>query len=277
LIWEPYLNRLVEELARARRVSPGLDGGVGRWSVRAHVTLRGVAVFALGVGGRGLDRLRALDPWALRRYRESWRSDAVARQMARLTEQQLAAPEEVPPYRSFRTAITRLLERDRLPERARMLDVGCGAGAYAVLLDRYFPNRFEYTGADYSKEILAIARRRAPSHSFEHLDVMADGVPAGYDIVLASALIDVIADWEPALDRLLASDARYVLLHRQRITEGPSRVDVTRGYRGQHTYATRLNLADLDRIARRHGRLIADSVPVEGEVSTFLLAREEPV
>jgi SAM-dependent methyltransferase len=196
--------------------------------------------------------------------------------MTRLTEQQLAAPEEVPPYRSFRTAITRLLERDRLPEPARLLDVGCGAGAYADLLDRYFPNRFEYTGADYSEEILAVARRRAPSHSFERLDVLADGVPAGYDIVLASALIDVIADWEPALDCLLVSDARYVLLHRQRITEGPSRVDVARGYRGQHTYATRLNLADLDRIARRHGRLIADSVPVEGEVSTFLLAREEP-
>jgi SAM-dependent methyltransferase len=276
LIWEPYLSRLLEELGRARRVSPRLGGGLGRWSVRAHVTPRGVALFAFHLGQRWLDRLRELDPWALRRYRESWQSEAVARQMVRLTEQQLAAPEEVAPYRAFLTAIQNLQEHDQLPEPARLLDVGCGAGAYADLVDRYFPGRFEYTGADYSDEILAAARQRAPSRRFERLDILADGVPPGYHVVLASALIDVIADWEPALDCLLAAGAPYVLLHRQRITDGPSRVEVARGYRGQHTYRTFLNVGDIERIAGRHHRRIADRVGVEGDISSFLVAREEP-
>jgi hypothetical protein len=119
-----------------------------------------------------------------------------------------------------------------------------------------------------------VARNRAPSRSVERLDGLEDGLPAGYDIVLASALVDVVADWESALDQLLASDARAVLVHRQRVTAGPSRVDVVPGYRGQHTYATRLNLGDLERLATRHGRRIADQVPVEGEMSSFLFVRE---
>lgn len=273
LVWEPYLTRLVEELDRARTVSPGLRGGISRWSVREQASLRNVVRVAFAVGARSLDRVRAVDPWARRRYRDSWRNGDVARQMAQLTEQQLTAPERVAPYRSFLTGIARLLEHDHLPEPARLLDIGCGVGAYADLLDRYFPGRFDYTGADYSDEVLNIARRRAPSRSFEQLDLLEDGVPAGFDVVLASALIDVIADWERALDLLLAADARVVILHRQRIAERRSHVDVVHGYRGQRTYATRLMLDDLERIAATHGRRIAESIPVEGEMSSFLLVR----
>jgi SAM-dependent methyltransferase len=273
LIWEPYLSKLVQELEHARSVSPRLRGGIARWSIRDQITPVGVARFALNLGRHGLERLRTFDPQALRRHRNSWRSADVARQMVHLSERQLAAPEEVAPYRSFLTGVTRLLEHDHLPEPARLLDIGCGVGAYADLLDRYFPGRFDYTGADYSEEVLDVARRRAPSRSFERLDLLEDGVPGGFDVVLASALVDVIPDWERALDRLLAADARVVILHRQRISDHESHVDLVPGYRGQRTYATRLSVGDIERIAARHGRRIADSVPVEGEMSSFLLVR----
>jgi SAM-dependent methyltransferase len=273
LIWTPYLSGLVQELERARAVSPQIQGGISRWSIREHITRGSIVRLALGLGAKSLNRLRAVDPWALRRYRNSWQSGDVARQMALLSERQLKTPENVAPYRSFLTGVTRLLEQNHLPQPARLLDIGCGVGAYGELLDRYFPGRFDYVGADYSDEVLNLARRRAPSRSFEHLDLLEDGVPAGYDVVLASALVDVIADWECALDLLFAADAQIVILHRQRIAKHGSGVDIVRGYRGQRTYATRLLLGDLERIAARHGRRIADSIPVEGEMTSFLLVR----
>ena len=39
----------------------------------------------------------------------------------------------------------------------------------------------------------------------------------GFDVVLAGALLDVMPEIGPTLDRLLAADARWVILHRQRI------------------------------------------------------------
>ena len=90
---------------------------------------------------------------------------------------------------------------------------------------------------------------------------------------MASALLDVLADIDPGLDALLAADARWVVLHRQRLDPSRSHVEVAAGYRGQHTYRTYVTRAALEESARRHGRRISGEVVVDGDVHSFLLAR----
>ena len=45
------------------------------------------------------------------------------------------------------------------------------------------------------------------------------------------------------------------------------------GYRGQTTYRVRLDRTELERLAAAHGRTIARTFDVEGEIQSFLLVR----
>src|SRR5205823_6504660 len=120
-----------------------------------------------------------------------------------------------------------------LPELARFLDFGCGIGHYSELLERRYPGRFDYTGCDYSPAMVEAAREEWPGRTFVVNDLFANTLDlASFDLVLAAALVDITADYERALEALLGSPARFVLLHRQQLTDGPSRVEVVPGYSG---------------------------------------------
>jgi hypothetical protein len=268
LVWQPYLR----DLGYAYRTVGALPG-VETYPVRE------LAMRVAGLGRRGVRRVStAVDParWlpgAAGRYRNSWRSGNVAQQMLELTDQQLSAPESVAPYVAFRELVAPLVDDPSVPRPARILDIGAGAGAYGELLDRWWPGRFDYIGADYSDEILALTRRRWPGRTFLRKDLFEPGTLDGYDIVMASALLDVLSEVEPGLDALLGSDAAWVALHRQRLAARRSRVEVASGYRGQHTYRVYVTRAQLERAATRHGRRITGEVVVDGDVHSFLLAR----
>jgi trans-aconitate methyltransferase len=193
--------------------------------------------------------------------------------MRDLTEEQLQAPESIAPYVAFRKLITQLVEDPAVPRPARLLDIGAGAGAYGELLDRWWPGRFEYVGADYSDEILALTRERWPDRTFIRKDIFEPGAVDGYDIVMASALLDVLPEVDPALDALFGSDAAWVALHRQRVDDHRSHVEVAPGYRGQRTYRSYVTRPGLEQAAHRHGRRITGEVVVEGDVHSFLLVR----
>jgi SAM-dependent methyltransferase len=215
-----------------------------------------------------VDRL----PGALARHRDSWSSADVAAQMLQLTNEQLEHPDAVAPYSAFHRLLDVLLAEQDLPATATFLDIGCGIGAYGELLERWAPGRFEYVGADFSEEVVAAAQARWPSRTFVRRDVHEEHALDGFDVVFASALLDVLADYESVLEALCAAEGRWLLLHRQRVGRR-SRVEIVPGYRGQRTYRSTVTASQLEGIASRHGRRVVASVPVEGDVHSFLLAR----
>jgi len=271
LIWQPYLRALGNAELEARKVAvlPETAPFPASELVRS----------ALRFGRRTARAARSrIDPaWFLpagrARWLDSWRSTDVARQMVALTDKQLAAPGGVPPYRAFRELLRVLLDDPSLPRPATFLDIGAGAGAYGELLDRWAPDRFDYVGADYSEEIVGVARARWPDRVFEQRDLFAEGALSGFDVVFASALVDVLPDPRAALDRLLGAEAPWVILHRQRLSRRRGYVRVVPGYRGQRTYGTAITLEQLNEAACRHGRRVAAAVDVEGDVRSFLLVR----
>jgi hypothetical protein len=268
LVWGPYL-RALQQAYDLVEGQPGVAVYPARELVRQ----------GLRYGRRRASHLwRTFDParrvpGAYSRYRNSWRSPSVARQMLELTNRQLQDVEAVAPYRAFRDLLGPLAADPALPQPARFLDIGAGAGAYGELIDRWWPGRFDYTGADFSEEILAVARGRWPGRTFVHKDVFEEEALDGYDVVFASALLDVLAEIDRALDAFLAADARWAVLHRQRIDPDRSHVEVTSGYRGQHTYSSYITPAQLAEAAERHGRRIVHEVQVDGDVHSFVLER----
>jgi ubiquinone/menaquinone biosynthesis C-methylase UbiE len=70
----------------------------------------------------------------------------------------------------------------RLPEGARVLELGCGRGDDA----RGLASRFEVTGVDISSEQIARARERVPNATFVQADFTApDFDPGSFDAVAA--------------------------------------------------------------------------------------------
>ena len=276
LVWEPYLRALGSELDGLRRA--GLAGlpGTEPVPVRAFAqrTARAVARRVKRVAVTVEERVNPIR-WAALRfglYRDSWKSRDVAAQMVALTGAELTDPEHVAPYRAFRDLLELLLHDPSLPTPARFLDIGCGAGAYGELLERWAPGRFSYVGADYSEEIVEAARGRFPSRLFERRDIFEPDALSGFDVVFASSLVDILARYDEALDVLLSAEAPWVLLHRQRIGDRVH-AQVAPGYRGQRTYRSYVTLDHLEAKAAEHGRRIAAKVLVDGQVHSFVLAR----
>jgi SAM-dependent methyltransferase len=70
-----------------------------------------------------------------------------------------------------------------------VLDLGCGTGTLYPLLRARYP-RARYTGVDIVPEMVAQASRTFPEGRFACRDVLRDGLPGAYDVVLLSALFN---------------------------------------------------------------------------------------
>jgi SAM-dependent methyltransferase len=94
---------------------------------------------------------------------------------------------------------------DALPDGARVLDLGCGAGTPTA---ERLAARFEVTGVDVSRRQVELARRNVPGATFIHADMAALSFPLGsFDAVLAfysiihlpreehAGLLGRLADW----------------------------------------------------------------------------------
>jgi hypothetical protein len=129
-------------------------------------------------------------------------------------------------------------------------------------------------GADVSAEMVETARTAWPGRRFEQDDVLAPRLDYdSYNVLLAGALVDVLAEWRPALDSVLGSAALYVILHRQRLMGGRTRVRRAPGYAGGRTYRTVLAESDLDAALARHGREIVSRLPIEPGIETLVLRK----
>lgn len=177
------------------------------------------------------------------------------------------------PHRLLRDSLTWLLENEPVPSPAKFLDYGCGAGHYSQLLERYFPGRFSYVGADASPGMVGAARRLWPDHAFVVDDIENSQIDLGaFDVVCASGLVDVLENWAGALGVLLGSSVPVVLLHRQRIaSRSYSRRVKTYGRRGWMSFVATW---DLDRIASDYGYRVAWRIgyPLE-QHHTFVIVR----
>lgn len=92
-------------------------------------------------------------------------------------------------------AVTRLA-----PDRARVLDAGCGTGRVAIELDR---RGFEVVGLDLDDSMLTVARRQAPELAWITGDLADPGLVAAhgvleqgnFDVVVAAGnVIPLLAD-----------------------------------------------------------------------------------
>ncbi len=109
-------------------------------------------------------------------------------------------------YTKFEEERTRpvqdLIARVPLAHARRAADIGCGPGNSTEVLRARFPEA-EIVGIDSSPDMIAAARKRLPDIAFEVAGI--EGWPgAGFDVILANAVIQWIPDHEALLPALVA-------------------------------------------------------------------------
>lgn len=200
---------------------------------------------------------------------ESWKGTEVAEAMAEAAAvaRQVETREHYPFWL--------LLEALERLEGGSLLELGCGTGHNLDVVAREMPGRFTLAGSDYSSQMVDVATREVPHARFFVADVRDTALDlSGYDVLLAAGLIEVLDDWRPVLERLLAAPGQHVVLHRQRITRFRPRVEVEDHYAGRRTYRVYLPIATIRRLARRHRRYISGHYMRPGEDHhTFVLTR----
>jgi SAM-dependent methyltransferase len=202
---------------------------------------------------------------------ESWRGDRVAEAMLATGSAAL----EAGPARDVYPFWLLLEALGPIEPGGRLLELGCGTGHNIAMLMRERPGAFEYVGSDYSPEMIDVAAREVPGAEFFVADVLDPSLDlAGYDVVVAAGLIEVLEEWQRALDVVLAAPAEHVVLHRQRIARWRTRVEIETHYEGRSTYCVYLSMRALRRRVARHDRRVAAHVWREGEMHhSFLLSR----
>ncbi|MEA2898070.1 MAG: hypothetical protein QOJ84_3685 [Bradyrhizobium sp.] len=96
----------------------------------------------------------------------------------------------------------------------RILDVGCGSGYYSEVFATLLAGGVRYTGIDYSDAMIARARARSPSTSFEVADATSLPYAGGaFDIVFNGVSLMHIIDYRAAVREAARVAAGYCVFH----------------------------------------------------------------
>jgi SAM-dependent methyltransferase len=101
-------------------------------------------------------------------------------------------------YRGRRSVLERVIERLRLPARARILDAGCGSGRNMVELARHGT----VTGVELSATSVALARERSAGEVIEGSVLEMPFDSASFDLAVSLDVIEHLADDLSALREL---------------------------------------------------------------------------
>jgi len=98
--------------------------------------------------------------------------------------------------------------------RPRLIEIGCGSGYYSEVFSTLLAGGMSYTGIDYSDAMIARARARYPSTTFEVAD--ATRLPfadSAFDIVFNGVSLMHIVDYQAAIREAARVAGRYCIFH----------------------------------------------------------------
>tara|TARA_R110000796_G_C14360847_1_gene412775 strand:+ start:27 stop:644 length:618 start_codon:yes stop_codon:yes gene_type:complete len=134
---------------------------------------------------------------------------------------------------------------DVVRESKTLLDLGCGAAE----VSRVF-NNFDYTGADLPHIIDGVSKTKNPNVRYIKFDIEKDSLHFlnGKDVILMNSLISEIPNWYRALTKVLVNAEKYIILHRQTVTEEKSTLVEYNTYGGLLTTNSIINQEELIRL-----------------------------
>lgn len=186
-----------------------------------------------------------------------WKKEEVARAQLELVTKQLGNPQAISPFAAFIRAMNGIALNGISLSGKSLLDVGCGVGHYGVICSKFFP-QIEYHGVDYSRAMIAEAKKLCPTGKFR-VKEFSDVNFWDYDIVFVGQVLEYLDNPWDGIDELF--DEKHhgiVILHRLRLTEGVShRIESEPMYCGLTAQNYQWNLNELTNFIKlKYGKVI---------------------
>ncbi len=196
----------------------------------------------------------------------SWLLPEVAAAQLEVAKTALQKPLLVRPYLHFVQA----LELIQPEPGTTLLDAGCGTSGYGLLCAKYFPE-VAYTGTDASTYMIRHAKKLFPKGTFEVKPLEKNDF-GNYDIVLVSAVLEYAGRWS-ALENVLEEFKHYLILHRMRGTNEPSRSFSEPTYCGNREDFYLWNRADLRACIGKFAKLEHEIIWEDGLQMTLVVSK----
>ena len=109
---------------------------------------------------------------------------------------------------------------EKIKDSSTIIDLGCGTGEAG----RVFSD-FKYVGADLPHIIEKVSKIRNPNNNYLKFNAENNNVDFinEFDIVLMNSFLSEIPNWYLILSKILINAKKYVILHRQSITNGQTK------------------------------------------------------
>jgi len=135
-----------------------------------------------------------------------------------------------------------------------LLDVGCGAGWHAIYLQKkgLIPP-LEYIGYDISKNMCNIAKKNFTNGKFYIKNICDINAIKKYDIVMESAVLELIHNWEKAFKNMLKSANKWFISHRLFITDDKTKIEQVKTYNKIPDIRFYIGRDDLNKILKKEG------------------------
>lgn len=144
--------------------------------------------------------------------------------------------------------LTELL--DLCPQDSNLIDLGTGTAMIAPLC-----NKFKFHGADLPHIIAGCAMRNQPQYFYRSCDLIEGDLVwvLGFDVVVLNGVVDIMYNGLGILRRILTYCSRYVVIHRQEITESGQSRSIVNGSYGGKTYHSIINRNDFNNLLQEMG------------------------
>lgn len=236
-----------------------------RHQIQRHPTLRALARrlrARLSPGGSATTELvpvpRTAAAATAQSLRDAWQDASIPAQQRRLVDAELAAYRTGQPIEPFDVLVDLLRTVVRPDGNDTLLEIGCSSGHYAEVLQiKKVPVR--YTGCDYSRAFIDLARQRLPALHFDTEDATALGyADASFDIVVSGCCLLHIPEYGAAIAETARVARRAAIFHRTPVLHRqPTRTFTKKAY-GVPTVEIHFNEQELVRLFATHGLRVVD-------------------
>jgi ubiquinone/menaquinone biosynthesis C-methylase UbiE len=135
-----------------------------------------------------------------------------------------------------------------------LLEVGCGSGYYSEIFSFLLDAQIQYTGLDYSKAMLQLAKQKYSDTCFIHGNATA--LPfnnQSFDVVFNGVSLMHILDYEQAIKESARISRRWCIFHSVPIVENHETMFLTKNAFGKKTYEIIFNKYEFIQSLQKNG------------------------
>ncbi len=194
-----------------------------------------------------------------------WRAPGIAerqRQVVNLQLRQLYQDERVPVFEVAANAV-----RSTGMPHSRLVEIGCASGYYYEALSHLLRHKVDYTGLDYSRPLVDMARTYYPEAQFLVGDATALPLASGsYDILLSGTVLLHVPDYMAAVRESARIARRWCVFHRTPVHRGPKTLCFTKFAYGTQVVEFLFSEEELKELFESNHMEIVAEFPIESYV-----------